>query len=197
MTWSESAAWSVVASPVTTSSQLFLSMRRFPVRVLLVLLSIATLPARAVAQAPRSSPDRMTRRVTRTDSVACRAAAIDAVRLWFHAVSSGDTAAVRRAVSPTFGVISAGRNGWPEPFFRGETMDALMDYVRRRGARHERIGNLAVPLGAWRRGRLMLGVVSYTRTADDITGTQHWLGKGAYECGRGIHVLNTAPQGRP
>jgi hypothetical protein len=146
------------------------------------------------------SPARHSQRTMSTrpvDTVGCRRAAISAVKHWFLAIATGDTAAVRKVVSPTFGVISAGRNGWPEPFFRAERIDELFAYVKRRAAHHERIEEISVPTGGWHDSRIMLGVVSYTRTADDIPGTEHWLGKGEYACHRGIYVLNTAPQGSP
>jgi len=130
------------------------------------------------------------------DTVGCRAAAVAAVKMWFGAIGTGDIAAVRKAVSPTFIVMSLGRSGWPEPFFRAERMSELFVYVRRRAAQHDRITDISVPLGDWHDGRLMLGAVSYTRTADDVVGKQRWIGKGEYECGKGIYVLNTAPQGK-
>jgi hypothetical protein len=131
------------------------------------------------------------------DTMACRAAAVAAVKTWLGAIGTGDTAAVRKAVSPNFIVMSAGRNGWPEPFFRADRMSELFAYVKRRAAQHERITEISVPLDGWRDSRLMFGVVSYMRRADDIAGPQHWLGKGEYTCGQGIYVLNTAPQGNP
>lgn len=134
---------------------------------------------------------------TPIDTVGCRTAAIAAVKTWLGAIGTGDTAAVRKAISPAFVGISAGRNGWPEPFFRAKRMNELFAYVRRRAAQHERIDDVAIPLGSWHDSRVMLGAVSYARTADDITGKEHWLGKGEYTCGQGISVLNTSPQGSP
>jgi hypothetical protein len=135
--------------------------------------------------------------ITAPDTIGCRRAAGTAVAAWFGAIGTGDTATVRNSVSPRFAWISAGRNGWPEPFFRASRLADLFAYVRRRAAQHEHIANVSIPLGAWHDGRLMLGTVSYTRTADDVVGTEHWLGKGEYECGSGIHVLSTGPQGSP
>ena len=131
-----------------------------------------------------------------TDTLGCREAARAAVVTWFRAIETGDTAAVRRAVSPSFGVISAGRRGWPEPFFRAEQMSELFAYVRHRARQRERVSEIVVPTGVWLNGRLGLGAVAYVRTADDVQGREVWLGKGEYECGRGIYILNTAPQGR-
>lgn len=132
-----------------------------------------------------------------TDTLGCREEARVAVRRWFRAIETGDTNEVRRVVSPSFGVISTGRNGWPEPFLRAEHIDVLFAYVSRRAKQHERLHDIAVPTGVWRNGRLGLGVISYVRTADDVQGREAWLGKGEYECGRGIYILNTAPQGTP
>jgi hypothetical protein len=55
--------------------------------------------------------------VPAADTVGCRVAAIAAVNTWFRAVGTGDTLSVRRAMSPKFVWISAGRSDWPEPFF--------------------------------------------------------------------------------
>jgi hypothetical protein len=157
-----------------------------------LLASIITMSL-AVSAAPSSPPTR----ITVPDTIGCRRAAVTAVRAWFGAIGTGDTAAVRRSVSPRFAWISAGRSGWPEPFFRASQLGELFAYVRRRSAQHERIANVSIPFGDWHDGRLMLGTVSYTRTADDVVGTEYWLGKGEYECGSGIHVLSTGPQGSP
>ena len=120
-----------------------------------------------------------------------------AVQTWLTAISTGDTAAVRRSVAPRFAWISAGRNGWPEPLFRAESFPELFAYVKRRSAQHEHITNVSVPTAGWHDGRLMLGIVSYSRTANDVADTEQWLGKGEYECGVGIYVLSSAPQGSP
>ena len=130
-----------------------------------------------------------------SDTLGCREAARGAVRRWFHAVETGDTSEVRSAISPTFAVISAGRNGWPEPFRADHHMSELFAYVTRRSGQHERLSDIVVPTGLWRDGRLVLGPVSYSRTADDVQGRESWLGYGVYECGRGIYRLGTAPQG--
>lgn len=147
-----------------------------------------------VADAGPSSPPTP---IVVPDTIGCRRAAVAAVKSWFGAVGTGDTAAVRRSVSRSFAWISAGRNDWPEPSFTGRRFDELFAYVKRRAAHHERIENVLVPLEGWHDGRLTLGTVSYTRTADDVAGVEHWLGKGEYECGGGIYVLSTAPQGSP
>jgi hypothetical protein len=147
----------------------------------------------AVAGVPLSLPTP----IAVPDTIGCRRAAVTAVKTWFGAIGTGDTAAVRRSVSPHFAWISAGRNGWPEPFFRASRFGELFAYVRRRAAQHEHITNASIPGGDWHDGRLMLGTVSYTRTANDVIGIEHWQGKGEYECGIGIHVLSTGPQGNP
>ena len=76
-------------------------------------------------------------------------------------------------------------------------MADLMSYVKRRAAHHEVIDQLTVPVNGMHGQRLRLGLLSYRRTADDVAGTQQWLGKGEFECGKGIFTLNTAPQGKP
>jgi hypothetical protein len=144
-----------------------------------------------------SAPVTSWRSVTVQDTVGCERAAVAAVTTWLSAIGTGDTGAVRRSVARRFAWISAGRNGWSEPTFRAKNFAELFAYVRRRSARHERIANVSIPAGGWHDGRLMLGIVSYTRTADDVAGVQHWLAKGEYECGAGIYVFSAAPQDNP
>jgi hypothetical protein len=158
-----------------------------------LLLAPAIMMHLAVHAVPLSPPTPL----ALPDTIGCRRAAVTAVKTWFGAIGTGDTAAVRRSISPRFAWVSAGRNGWPEPFFRASQLAELFAYVRRRAVQHDHITNVSIPTGAWHDGRLMLGIVSYTRTTDDVVGLEHWQGKGEYECRRGIYVLSTAPQGSP
>jgi hypothetical protein len=120
--------------------------------------------------------------------------AVAALKGWFAAVSAGDTAAIRANVSPTFEVFSAGRNGVPEPFFRGDQYRDLVAYVTRRARAHERLVLRRVVFNGWHGRRLWFGPVAVERTADDLPGGVHMvIGKGVYECQRGLHALNTAP----
>jgi hypothetical protein len=158
-----------------------------------VLLASAVRIGLAIPGVPSSVPTP----IAASDTIGCRSAAVTAVKTWFAAIGTGDTTAVRRSVSPHFHWISAGRNGWPEPVFRASQFGELFAYVRRRAAQHEHITNVSIPGGGWHDGQLMLGSVSYIRTADDVVGIEHWQGKGEYECGKGISVLSTGPQGSP
>ncbi|MEP6622307.1 MAG: hypothetical protein ABJE47_23495 [bacterium] len=113
---------------------------------------------------------------------------------WFHAIATGDTAAIRMHVSPHFGVFSAGSNGKPEPFFRAETIIELQAYVLRRARAHEQLQWHSVQFNGWHGTMLWFGPIFYTRRADDVAGGAHeWIGKGVYDCQKGLHILNTAP----
>jgi len=157
------------------------------------LLIAATITMSRAADAPRVSSRPP---ITISDTIGCRRAAIGAVTTWLNAIGTGDTAAVRKSVARHFAWISAGRNDWPEPTFSATGFADLFAYVRRRAAQHEHIADVSIPTGGWHEGRLRLGIVSYTRTADDVPGIEHWLGKGEYECGKGIYLFSAAPQRR-
>jgi hypothetical protein len=121
-------------------------------------------------------------------------AAVAALKGWFAAVSAGDTAGIRANVSPTFEVFSAGRNGLPEPFFRADRFRDLVAYVTRRARAHERLVLRGIVFNGWHGRSLWFGPIAVERTADDVPGGAHmWIGKGVYECQRGLHALNTAP----
>src|SRR4051794_17803949 len=83
-----------------------------------VMHSILLVPGLAAAAAESVRPAYPQPSTVPVDTIGCRTAAVSAVKTWFAAIGTADTAAVLKAVSPTFAGISAGRKDWPEPFFR-------------------------------------------------------------------------------
>src|SRR5690348_18406916 len=95
------------------------------------LLVALMLPATASGQSHRAAP----RPLTTGDTVGAACSVADAavnIQAWFVALSSGDTAKLRRLASPALIVFSAGRNGLPELFARADNVDQLLRYASER-----------------------------------------------------------------
>jgi len=129
-----------------------------------------------------------------TLGAACSAAQVAVnVQAWFIALSTGDTASLRRLASPALIVFSAGRNGLPERFARANNVEQLLHYATER----HRVGD------HWRllevrfvrvHGKILGFMPIMRRESHDPRATEgFWLGKAEYECGRGVRVLNLAP----
>ena len=121
-----------------------------------------------------------------------------AIQRWFRAVATGDSAAIVQVVAAPF-VFSNGNFTPKDAFFAGRSIAELAVYARRRSRAHEQMTLSAVTINEWRGRKLEFYDVAFTRTADDLGSKPlQGIGKGEYECGRGLRVLNLAmdPRGR-
>lgn len=133
--------------------------------------------------------------------------AIKAVQRWFRAVATGDTALAVASIAPTHGAFSVIPFAKGERAWRGDTSQELIGYASARARAHEVLTLRNITFGGWlprnRRcktcERRTLGfVVEYDRSAADLPAGRHQgIGKGAYECSRGLISLNLAPVRKP
>lgn len=147
-----------------------------------------------VAAAQRGAP--ASRLLVSGDTVGATcsaAAAATVINQWFVAMSTGDTATIRRLARPALLVFSAGRNGLPEPAFRADSPDQLIGYVAERHRVRDHWSLLEVR-SAGSRGQVLGFMPIARRTSTDPRATTgFWLGKAEYLCGNGVRVLNLAP----
>lgn len=123
----------------------------------------------------------------------CGAAqAVDALKTWFRAVSTGDTLLVRKAIAPTFEWVSVPLqidNSGKQ--FVGRDFPSLIGYVQERGRMHDTIELQDLTYNGWEGDLLHIGPLRYRRTADDLgTAPLQGIGKAAYRCGQGLVVLS-------
>jgi hypothetical protein len=133
-------------------------------------------------------------------------AAITALDGWFRAVSSGDTLAVPTHLASNHGAFSVMPFAPGQRFWRGDTNRELMDFLRYRARAHDTLRLRGITFFGWlpidvrcktcERHTLSF-MPDYERSADDLPPGRHpGLGKGGYQCRRGLLSLNLAP-GRP
>jgi hypothetical protein len=161
------------------------------VRAWHVLLAVM-LPVTASGQDHRVAA----RPIVTGDTVGAACSAADAavtIQAWFVALSTGDTARLRRLASPALIIFSAGRNGLPERFVRADNVDQLLRYATDR----HKVGDqwTLLEVRFVRVHGTILGFMPITRreSHDPLATEGFWLGKAEYECGRGVRVLNLAP----
>ncbi len=129
------------------------------------------------------------------DTALCRIAALQSLRALSQVINRGDTALLNRIMTQPLGVVSFGRNGWREPFFSTRTLAELKAYVVQQSHRRVRITGVNIHQSSWFITPQRLGfLVSFTRESGAKHEGDSWLGKGEYICGRGLHILNAAPQ---
>lgn len=120
------------------------------------------------------------------------AEAVAALKTWFQAVSTGDTALVRKAIAPTFQWVSVPLqivNSNAQ--FVGRDLPSLTKYVSERGRMHDTIELQDLTFNGWEGDLLHIGPLWYRRTADDLGSTPLLgVGKASYLCGQGLIVLS-------
>lgn len=131
----------------------------------------------------------------------CSAASgIMALSKFVEAYNTADSARLVQAmVTPAFGrfVFSIGKFTRSDSFARANSPSELIAFARKRRRNHERMVIRQVRFNRWRGQDLNFGPLYLWRVADDLGGVPlRGIAKGAYRCGRGISVLNVAPQPR-
>ena len=130
----------------------------------------------------------------------CSAAeGIAALDLFVDAVNRADSSALVRALAlrrPLGYVFSMGKGfRASDTFFVGRALPDLLRYARQRSRNHERITLQAVTFNGWHGRALHFGPVYFQRSANDLgAGPRDGIGKGGFECGLGLAVLNLAPR---
>lgn len=131
-------------------------------------------------------------------------AAITALDGWFRAISSGDTSAVRTHVASDHGAFSVMPFSPGHRFWRGDTNEELMEFLRRRARAHDTLTLRGIVFFGWLPKdvrcrtceRRTLGFMpDYERKAGDLPPGRHrGTGKGGYQCQRGLLSLNLGPR---
>lgn len=149
------------------------------------------------ASAQQSTPLKIRGDTTGAPRGCSAAAGIAAISAWFAAFTDADSARLARASSTPHGrfVLSIGKFGTSDTFFRSRTFEELLAYARARARQRERMTIEAVTFTGWSGRVLEWSSLYFTRSADDLGNKAlPGVGKGGYWCGQGIWYLHLAPR---
>ena len=129
----------------------------------------------------------------------CSAAAgISAIRAWFAAFTTADSAGLAKASSTphgrfVFSIVKSGATS--DTLFRARTFEEFLAYARNRARQHERMTVQELRFNGWSGQVLEWDRLYFTRSADDLGDTPlRGVGKGGYWCRQGVWYLHLRPR---